>query len=293
MKQFGIDVSKWQGNFDFDLAKSQGVTFAILRGAYACGKDTKFDQFYAACKLVDLPVGVYQYSMARTVDEALAEAKFLYDNVLRGRQFEFPIYIDIEDATQLALSRDLLTDIAIAWGDYLEKKGFFVGIYAGKYTFRDHMDDNRLKRFSHWIPQWAEMCTYEDKSVLGMWQFGGETNKLRSNVVAGVVCDQNYAYVDFEGIIKANKLNGYGNTPASPKPATKPTAAPQVVYKRGDAVRLKSDAVYYDGKAIPNWVKNSRLYVRSAEMPGGNYNLSVYKVGAITGRVNKKHFTKE
>lgn len=292
MKKFGIDVSKWQGNFDFDLAKSQGVQFAILRGAYSCGKDSKFDQYYAACKLVDLPIGVYQYSMARTVAEALAEAKFLYDNVLRGRQFEFPIYLDIEDSTQLSLSRDLLTDIAIAWGDWLEKKGYFVGIYAGKYTFRDHMDDARLKRFSHWIPQWAEECTYEDKSVLGMWQFGGETNKLRSNVVAGVVCDQNYAYVDFEGIIKAYKLNGYGNTPAAEKPATKPVSSPQRVYKRGEVIKLRSDAVYYDGKPIPKWVFNCKLYIRSDEMAGGNYNVSTLKVGAITGRVNKKYFTK-
>lgn len=292
MKTFGIDVSKWQGNFDFDLAKSQGVQFAILRGAYACGKDTKFDQYYAACKLVDLPIGVYQYSMARTVAEALAEAKFLYENVLRGRQFEFPIYLDIEDATQLSLSRDLLTDIAIAWGDYLEKKGFFVGIYAGKYTFRDNMDDARLKRFSHWIPQWAEECTYEDKSVLGMWQFGGEVNKLRSNVVAGVVCDQNYAYVDFEGYIKAKKLNGYGNTPAAEKPATKPVSSPQRVYKRGEVIKLRSDAVYYDGKPIPKWVFNCKLFIRSDEMAGGNYNVSTLKVGAITGRVNKKYFTK-
>lgn len=292
MKKFGIDVSKWQGNFDFDLAKSQGVQFAILRGAYACGKDSKFDQYYAACKLVDLPIGVYQYSMARTVAEALAEAKFLYDNVLRGRQFEFPIYLDIEDATQLSLSRDLLTDIAIAWGDWLEKKGYFVGIYAGKYTFRDNMDDARLKRFSHWIPQWAEECTYEDKSVLGMWQFGGETNKLRSNVVAGVVCDQNYAYVDFEGYIKAKKLNGYGNTPAAEKPATKPVSSPQRVYKRGEVIKLRSGAVYYDGKPIPKWVFNCKLYIRSDEMAGGNYNVSTLKVGAITGRVNKKYFTK-
>ena len=36
-----------------------------------------------------------------------------------------------------------------------------------------------------------------------MWQYGGETNLLRSNRVAGVVCDQNYAYKDYPEITRA------------------------------------------------------------------------------------------
>ena len=39
MKKFGIDVSKWQGNFDFKQAKSEGVEFVILSGAYSTFKD--------------------------------------------------------------------------------------------------------------------------------------------------------------------------------------------------------------------------------------------------------------
>ena len=43
-----------------------------------------------------------------------------------------------------------------------------------------------------------------------MWQFGGETNKIRTNKVAGVTCDQNYAFMDYPAIMKRAKLNGYG-----------------------------------------------------------------------------------
>ena len=42
-----------------------------------------------------------------------------------------------------------------------------------------------------------------------MWQFGGETNKIRTNKVAGVTCDQNYAYKDYPAIIKNAGLNGF------------------------------------------------------------------------------------
>ena len=42
---FGIDVSKWQGDFNFQRAAQEGVQFAILRGAYSTGKDARFDQY--------------------------------------------------------------------------------------------------------------------------------------------------------------------------------------------------------------------------------------------------------
>ena len=45
-----------------------------------------------------------------------------------------------------------------------------------------------------------------------MWQFGGETNYLRSKYINGIgsdVADQNYCYVDYPSIIEKNGLNGY------------------------------------------------------------------------------------
>ena len=57
-----------------------------------------------------------------------------------------------------------------------------------------------------------------------MWQFGGETNKLRSNIVAGVVCDQNYAYKDYPSIILNAGLNGFKkqDSTVAPLPEIKP-----------------------------------------------------------------------
>ena len=42
-----------------------------------------------------------------------------------------------------------------------------------------------------------------------MWQFGGETNKIFSNKVAGVTCDQDYVYKDYPLIIRNAGLNGF------------------------------------------------------------------------------------
>ena len=231
-KLFGIDVSFWQGNFDFKKAKAEGVKFVILRGAYARSKDTKFESYYKACKALNLPVGVYHYSMAKSVSEARTEANFLINNVLKGKQFEYPIYMDVEDKVQRALGKDLLTDIVITFCDTLEKAGYYVGIYSSASFFRTYMHESKLERFDKWIAQWTKSCTY--KGEYGMWQFGGETNKIRTNKVAGVTCDQDYALKDYPTIIKGLGVNGYNkNTNVKPttKPITKPTTKPSKTVK--------------------------------------------------------------
>lgn len=208
MQVFGIDVSKWQGsNFNFKQAKDEGVKFAILRGAYSTGKDVCFETYYNACKSLQIPVGVYHYSMAKSVSEARTEANMLINNVLKGKQFEYPIYMDVEDKVQMALGKDLLTDIVIAYCDTLEKAGYYVGIYSSASFFATYMHEQKLTKYDKWIAQWSKQCTYKGK--YGMWQYGGETNLIRSVKVAGVTCDQNYCYIDYPTIIKGNKLNGF------------------------------------------------------------------------------------
>lgn len=55
----------------------------------------------------------------------------------------------------------------------------------------------------------------------------------------------------------------------------------------GDKVVLSADAVYYDGKAIPGWVKKCTLYVR--EIKGDRVVISTVATGAVTGAVNIKY----
>lgn len=206
MSKFGIDISKWQRGFDFDKAKAEGVEFAILRGAYSTGKDSCFEDFYKQCKDRSIPVGVYHYSMAKTVDEAKKEAEFML-TVLSGKQFEYPICLDVEDATQKVLGKDLLTDIIQTYCDILEKAGYYISIYSTYYFLRDYTHIDKLDKYDKWIAQWFKTCT--SPKPYGMWQFGGETNLIRTNKVAGVTCDQDYAYKDYPTIIKNAKLNGF------------------------------------------------------------------------------------
>jgi len=207
---FGIDVSTWQGNFNFKQASNEGVKFAIIRGAYNRSKDNRFEEYYKNAKAVGLDVGVYQYSMATTAEEALAEAKYLENNVLKNKKFELPIYIDIEDNVHRNLTRNQVSNIAKIWLDYLEDRGYFVGIYSNKFFLETYLNEDVRLDYSIWVAEWATECTYQ--GPYGMWQFGGETNLIRSNKIAGVVCDQNYMIVDFPSLIVERGMNGYGGS---------------------------------------------------------------------------------
>jgi LysM repeat protein len=230
--KLGIDISHWQGDFNLKAAKAEGVEFVIIKGGGGDAGlyvDSRFSDNYKKAQDLGLPVGAYWFSKALTVKEAQAEADYFYTNVLKGRRFELPIYIDVEHKDQLALRKDRLTAVVKAWCNRLQAKGFWVGIYASLWTFASHVNDSELQGYAHWVAQWDKKCEYKgNEGVLGMWQFGGETNALRSTQIAGQTVDQDYMLVDYPSHIKAAGCNGFEKPVAKPAAPAPAPAAPAV-----------------------------------------------------------------
>ena len=73
----GIDVSKHQGDIDWEKVKNSGVKFVIIRagyGRFTSQKDPKFEYNYSECKRLGIPVGAYWYSYAVSKSEGVQEA---------------------------------------------------------------------------------------------------------------------------------------------------------------------------------------------------------------------------
>lgn len=201
-KVFGIDISHWQSNMDLNRAKSEGVQFAIIRGMYGNAKDVSFEDLYTKAKNVGLGVGAYQWGRASNVAQAREEAQLFVNYCLKGKQFEYPIYYDVEDSILIKLSVEELTNVIDAWCEVIEANGYFAGIYMNQSCFNNEVKGNELaKKYSQWRAFWT---TENKKPVCQMWQFGGESNYVRTNIVADMVCDQDYAYEDFPTIMKTN-----------------------------------------------------------------------------------------
>ena len=206
MKTFGIDISVWQKDMNLSQAKAEGVNFAIIRGAYGNKKDTAFESNYAKAKANNLGVGVYWWTRAVNEAQAKEEAQLLIDNCLKGKQFEYPIYIDIEDKLLAGLGKSKVDAIIRSACETLENAGYYAGFYMNADWFKNKCNGSTLaKRFTCWIARWCKA----EQNCYPMWQFGGETNYIRSNKIAGQTCDQDYCYTDFPSIIKSAGLNGY------------------------------------------------------------------------------------
>ena len=227
IKRFGIDVSHWQGDFDFARAKSkEGVEFAILKaggGDAGLYKDSKFEANYKKCEECGLPKGAYFYGNAKSVAEAKKEAEY-FISILSGKKYEYPVFYDVEGKMISENNRATLTEIVKAFCYTMEAAGYWVGIYSSESFFNSEMDDGELIRYSHWVARWGKSKPAPTSGAeTQMWQFGGETNLIRSNKINGQTCDQDYCYVDYPAKIKAAGLNGYskgGNAAPAKKTST-------------------------------------------------------------------------
>lgn len=205
---FGVDISVWQKGFNFQKAINEGVKFVVLRGMYGNAKDTEFENHYKNAKILGLPVGAYQWGRASNVAQAREEAQIFIDSCLKGKQFEYPIYYDVEDSILLNKGTSETTEIIKAWAETMESSGYFVGVYMNQSCFETEVLGKELSsRYTQWRAKWTTL----DKAPKDaqMWQFGGETNLVRTNLVAGIVCDQDLAVQDFPTIIKRAGKNGF------------------------------------------------------------------------------------
>lgn len=202
----GIDVSKWQGSkIDWAKVKAAGIDYAILRagyGSYISQKDPTFERNYAECKRLGIPVGVYWYVYAKTLDGIKQEVKTLLE-AIKGKQFEYPIYLDIENEAQTSMTKAALTQMIETGCTALEQAGYFAGVYT--YTsFASYMDYAGLaKKYTMWLADYRK--NYNTTLTRDMHQY------TSSGTVAGIEgrVDCNRAYVDFPTLIRAAGKNGF------------------------------------------------------------------------------------
>jgi hypothetical protein len=252
-QKFGIDVSHWQGDFNFARAKSnEGVEFAIIKaggGDAGLYKDSKFESNYKKCEDCGLPKGAYFYGNAKSVAEAKKEAEY-FISILSGKKYEYPVFYDVEGRMITDNDRETLTEIVKAFCSTMEAAGYWVGIYSSESFFNSEMNDGELTRYSHWVARWGKSKPAPSSGAeTQMWQFGGETNFIRSNQINGQTCDQDYCYVDYPEKIKAAGLNGYskGDSLAPAKKSNAEIANEVIAGKWGNGTERKerlTDAGY-------------------------------------------------
>lgn len=208
-----MDVSRWQGDINWDTVKAsgkvEGVMLKSVSTNYKLSKrkdglyiDPTFERNYAECKRVGLPVGVYYYTYA--TDKEMADAELaLLKTALTGKTFELPISVDVEENKIKKLSTKELTDLAAYALATVERWGFYALLYVGLYFAQTelYMGGAALKPFDVWL------AAYRTKKPapgwpFGMWQY---TSTARVLGVSTNV-DMSRAYKDYAKIIAKKGL---------------------------------------------------------------------------------------
>ena len=222
----GIDISKHNGTVDFNKIKNDGVKFVIIRGGYGSlekQKDVKFEEYYKKAKEVGLPLGVYWYSYAVNTYEAKAEAEMCLQ-VIRGKQFEYPIYFDLEERSAFDTGKTNCSEMVKIFCNTLEKSGYFAGLYMSRSYLQNYITDEVRRRYALWIAEYNSSCNYDGN--YGMWQYSstGQVSGVKGN------CDMDRCYIDYPSIIVNGGYNGYRGVNSVSKP----------IYKVGDSVVFSS-----------------------------------------------------
>ena len=202
----GIDVSKWNGNINWDKIKSAGINFAIVREGY--GKkdprqiDKKFKDNINGAKSVGIHTSVYHYSYADSVEDAINEAQFCLENI-EGLKLEYPVIIDVEDKEQLKLNNRQRTDIVKAFCSEIERAGYYAAFYCNLNWLNNYfIKEELLPKYDLWLAEWNKD---KPSCSCGIWQYSsaGKIDGISGNV------DLDVSYKNYPEIMKNKGLNGF------------------------------------------------------------------------------------
>ena len=164
----GIDVSKHNGSIDWEQVKKSGIQFAIIRaGNRGYGEagnmveDPYFVQNMNGAIANGIKVGVYYFSQAITVEEAIQEAeatlRMIQDNGFAGK-LSLPIVIDTEAAGGRAdsMTKEQRTTVVKAFCERIKQAGYTPMVYANKSWLKNNLIMSELEQYEVWVAHYVK-----------------------------------------------------------------------------------------------------------------------------------------
>lgn len=190
-----IDVSRFNGNIDWQAVKASGIDYAIIRVGYrgwgtgALVLDSMFDENMREATAAGIQVGAYIVTQAINTQEAVEEASFIIEKC-RSYNVTLPLVIDVEAAggangqgrgDQISVSDR--TAVINAFAQTVKNAGYTPMVYANKNWLNNYIYANDIASYCRvWVAQYNSECTYDKR--FNMWQFtcSGNIGGISGNV---------------------------------------------------------------------------------------------------------------
>lgn len=161
--RYGIDVSSYQGDIDWDAVAADGIDYAMVRVGYrgygsgTLNADRNYEQNIQGAMRAGLETGVYFFAQAITVEEAIEEADYVI-SLLEGLDIDGPVAYDWEmhDATYrvYGTSPEMATACAVAFCERIKEAGYTPMVYGGTYVSYVKYDQGALADYLSWYPEY-------------------------------------------------------------------------------------------------------------------------------------------
>lgn len=206
---YGVDVSEWQGEIDWEKVAATGISFAMIRCGFReiVGSEVKEDANFRTniegARAAGLNVGVYFFGTAKNQEEALEEAEFTF-NLIKDYNLTYPVVYDIEsfnDGRLKYVDYSTISDNVLTFTEALARHGYDTMVYSYKSALTSMLDMGKFDGKLIWLAHFVEDTDY--KGNYNMWQYTdvGKVDGISTYVDLNI---SYFKYVDDERLVVQN-----------------------------------------------------------------------------------------
>ncbi len=236
----GIDVSYYQGTIDWEAVAADGIEFAFIRAAVRYSSsgtlavDSKFYENIEGALASGIKVGVYIFSQAVSVEEAVEEADFLID-LVDGYDIDLPLVFDPEflysqysnayygrlyeafSELDAADRVNYMTELGNAFFTEVEEAGY-IPMYYSSYSWLMHYVDTSALSTPVWLARYNTYAGYPYDYAF--WQYTGK------GTVDGISTDVDCSFCFDLDYLDCQTLAGNKTEPTTSDITINPTSYP-------------------------------------------------------------------
>lgn len=263
----GMDISTWNGAVDWKKVKTAGMQFVIIRAGFGNSEtqqDNRFAAYMDGALNVGLPVGVYWFSYARSVEEAKKEAKACLSVIGPYKtRLTYPVFFDFEydsetyaEKAGVKVDARYVTDVTRAFCETVAAAGYRAGYYTNQDYYKHKLYPEELTAYDLWLADYTGGPAYP--CAIQQVTSTGEVNGVSGHV------DLNTCFVSYEEKAASSAVTGTC-TGSGVRIRKEPHTAAKILgtANKGDTLTLLDD----DGWG---WSK-----VKTGNVTGWMYNVYV------------------
>lgn len=171
--RFGIDVSAWQTDVDYNAVRDAGCSFVMIRIGYYYS-EVKMDDYFRAnlenAVKAGLDVGLYFYTTDNTIEGAREHARWIADQ-LGGQKLDLPVAFDWEEFANFqkyGMSIHDLNEVYLAFADEIENCGYSSMLYSSRNFLNNFWTERTKASHPVWLAHFVDETNYDGEYA--MWQ---------------------------------------------------------------------------------------------------------------------------